>query len=338
MKRLCFIFILAALSAAAETLRGAFPLLVTPWTSDAKLDILVLLREADYANNSGVGGIIWPTAGEVLNNLTDDEYSAGVEALVKHAAAKKFTARLTFICPGATSADALRRMQLVNAMQSKYGLRLAILARPPDDATTEEAIVAHYRAAAAIANCPIIVQTYNGKSPQQSVASIIALAREFPDVYGHVKEESPGNKVNERIAALTAAAPVIRTVFSGWGGKGWLYQARRLGTGGVITQRVGYSPILSSIQRATESCSASAQVAAFSDYLLMLNLGDTFVSSADEMRGPHLYVLQQLGIFTNRLTRVKDKNGKFSVFSYDLPPSAVEEIAERTAVLRKYIK
>ena len=43
---------------------------------------------------------------------------------------------------------------------------------------------------------------------------------------------------------------------------------------------------------------------AFTKYLYMTNLGDVFSKRGDaEMRGPHLYVLQRLGIFRNRLTR-----------------------------------
>jgi hypothetical protein len=43
---------------------------------------------------------------------------------------------------------------------------------------------------------------------------------------------------------------------------------------------------------------------AFTKYLYMINLGDVFSKYGDdEMRGPHLYVLQRLGIFHNRLSR-----------------------------------
>ncbi len=39
-------------------------------------------------------------------------------------------------------------------------------------------------------------------------------------------------------------------------------------------------------------------------YLYMINLGDVFCKAGDDtMRGPHLYVLEKLGIFRNRLTR-----------------------------------
>ena len=250
---LCGAMVLAAASGGAteRPLRGPFPLLVTPWTEDAKLDVPTLVKEAEFVNRCGAGGVIWPSAAEVLGNLSMDEYRRGLDALAARAARPDFKARLTAVCPGRSSAEALTRARLVNELQKKHNVEMALLARPPDNATNETAIVAHYRALGEVAECPVIIQTYNGKSPQQSVASIVALAKEFPQVYGWVKEESPGGLVNGRMAELVAAKPAIKTVFSGWGAKGWLYQGRRIGTEGVVTQRAPYADLLVYIWKRT---------------------------------------------------------------------------------------
>ena len=56
----------------------------------------------------------------------------------------------------------------------------------------------------------------------------------------------------------------------------------------------------------------------------MCNLGDTLAESDDAMRGPHLYVLEKLGIFRNRLTR--DGNGVLTDYSMsDAEKSEVEQ-------------
>ena len=44
--------------AAERPLRGPFPLLVTPWTADAKLDVPTLVKEAEFVNRCGAGGVI----------------------------------------------------------------------------------------------------------------------------------------------------------------------------------------------------------------------------------------------------------------------------------------
>ena len=55
---------------AAVVLKGAYPLLVTPYTEKAELDHEILVREAEYVDAQGVGGVIWPTANEI--NILDE--------------------------------------------------------------------------------------------------------------------------------------------------------------------------------------------------------------------------------------------------------------------------
>ena len=125
-----------------------------------------------------------------------------------------------------------------------------------------------------------------------------------------MKDESPGLQVNERMERLLRHRE-IKGVFSGWGGKGWVFQGTRIGTCGVISQRAEYAPLLVEIWnriQAGADASDPALARAFSAYLYMANLGDIFSTwQDDEMRGPHLYVLERLGIFRNRLTRVEGK-------------------------------
>lgn len=328
---------------AAEAIRGPFPLLCTPWTETGALDVGTLVREAAFVNACGVGGVIWPTAGEVADLVAEGEYEKGLDALAARAAQPDFKARLTAICPGKTSGEALSRVRTVNETMARHGIRMAILARPPDDAKTQADIDAHFRALAAIAQCPVIIQTYNGKSPQPDVALVVRLAKDYPGIYGYVKEESPGLQVNSRIAELVAAKPVIKTVFSGWGAKGWLYQSRRLGTEGMITQRPGYADLLARMWREQQSGDPNGLLAdVYSKLLLMYNLGDVFASADDEMRGPHLYVLQKRGVFVNTYTRRRaakdDKRGrKWIVDEVRLSALQKDEIDARLEACRPYL-
>ncbi|HRR33481.1 MAG TPA: hypothetical protein P5026_05245 [Kiritimatiellia bacterium] len=301
---------------AAVMLQGPYPLLVTPWTEDAKLDVPVLVKEADYVNACGVGGIIWPPANEVLGTLKKDEYTDGLRALAKRSVEAKYEARITAICPGKTSEDAVKLGALVQSIADETGAKMAILARPPDNATNQLMIADHYRAFAKVVKMPVIIQTYNGKSPQPDVAVVVKLAQEFPDIYGYVKEESPGLQVNARMEQLLSH-PEIKMVFSGWGGKGWIYQGSRIGTKGLITQRPAYASLFVKVYNrlAAGADASDPELAdAYTKYLYMTNLGDVFSSGGDDaMRDVHLYVLQKLGIFRNRLTR--DVKGKVTEFA-----------------------
>lgn len=302
--------------AAVAVLNGPFPLLVTPWTEDAKLDVSVLIKEADYVNSCGVGGIIWPTAGEVLDCLSDVEFESGLRALAVRAREKGYCARVTAICPGKDSVSALKRVALVQRIADETGAKMAVLARPPDDATNQVMMADHYCALAQQTKLPVIIQTYNGQkhTPQPSIELLVKLARDWPEIYGYVKEESPGLKVNQRMLELVKH-PEIKTVLSGWGGKGWMYQGTKIGTRGVISQRPAYAQLFKKIYDLIVEGRDSSDpelASTYAKYLYMINLGDTFSESDDTMRGPHLYVLQRLGIFCNRLTR--DDRGKVSNF------------------------
>jgi len=320
-----------AIAAARDEnpIRGPYPLLVTPWTEDAKLDVEVLVKEADYVESCGTGGIIWPTAGEVIGNLSVDEFEAGLNALAERSVAKGYQARITAICPGKTSAAAVGLVQRVQAIADRTGAKMAILARPPDDATNQVMILEHYRQLAKATKLPVIIQTFNGKkhTPQPSVDVIVQLAREYPAVYGYVKEESPGLKVNARMAELLKH-PEIKTVLSGWGGKGWMYQGTKIGTRGVISQRPAYASLFVRIYRLIDEGRQSDDpelASTYAKYLYMCNLGDTFAETDDTMRGPHLFVLQQLGIFRNRLTR----DGKGRVTSFEMSEAEQREVCQR---------
>ena len=335
------------LAGGDPAMRGPFPLMCTPWTADGALDVPTLVKEAEFVDSCGVAGVIWPTASEVADLVKEGEYEKGLDALAARAAKPDFKARLTAVCSGKTSKSALARVQTVNSVMERHDVKMAILARPPDDAKTQDDIAAYYRALGAIAKCPVIIQTYNGKSPQPDVALLIALAKEFPEVFGYVKEESPGNKVNARIAQLIAAKPVIHTVFSGWGAKGWLYQGPRLGTEGIITQRPAYADLLACIWREMGNgelgTGNGTLIDAYCKLLLMCNLGSTFGGNDDVMRGPHLYVLQKRGVFANTYTRKRppkdDTSGrKWIVEEFKLAADEKAEIDRRLAACAPYLK
>jgi len=309
--------------------RGPYPLLVTPWTDDAKLDVEVLVREAEYVESCRAGGIIWPTAGEVLHNLSAAEFEAGLRALAKRAAEKGFNARITAVCPGKDSAAAIGLVKLTQRIADETGAKMAILARPPDDATNQTMIAQHYRSLAKVTHLPVIIQTYNGQkhTPQPDVELLVKLAAEYPDVYGSVKEESPGLKVNGRMAELVKHKE-IKTVLSGWGGKGWMFQGTKIGTRGVISQRPAYAGLFRRVYDLIDEGRDSSDpelASTYAKYLYMCNLGDTFTETDDNFRGPHLYVLQKLGIFRNRLTR----DGKGKLKDYEMTDLEKIEIEQR---------
>ena len=288
-------------------LEGPFPLLLTPWTEDARVDIATLVKEAEYINDAGAGGMIWPSAGERKEIVEAGDYEAGLDALVARSVEKgrEFKAHVTAIVSGTNTAQGVEQAEAVERLAKKHGAKLVILARPADDCTNQVMILDYYNALAKATTQTVIIQTFNGKSPQPAVDTLVTLAQNH-SIYGYVKEESPGLQVNSRMEQLLRHRE-IKGVFSGWGGKGWVFQGSRIGTCGVISQRAEYAPLFVKIwNRIKAGADASDPQLAkdYTSYLYMANLGDIFSTwGDDEMRGPHLYVLERLGIFKNRLSR-----------------------------------
>ena len=321
-----------------SAMRGPHPLLVTPWTEDGRIDTEVLVHEAEYVAGCGVGGIIWPPASEVLGNLSAEEYESGLRALALGGSRfratecspyqRRVAPRIIATCPGRDSTEALGRARAVQRIADETGASMGLLARMPDDAADQAAIEAHYRALAGIVRVPVIIQTFNdGKSPQPDIEVLVRLARDYPSIYGYVKEESPGGKVNARMAQLLAH-PEIKTVLSGFGGKAWMFQGTKIGSDGVISQRPAYALLFARIYALIKEGRQSDDpelADAFAKYLYMCNMGDTFGDTDDIMRGPHLYVLQKLGIFRNRLTR--DGNGV--LMDYAMSDAEKSEVEQR---------
>ena len=85
---------------AAEPVRGAYPILTTPYLADGAVDYASLVEEARWVDAAGVQGIIWPQSDDSIDFLTTDEKKRGMSALAK--AANGFRARL---CLGVEGRD-----------------------------------------------------------------------------------------------------------------------------------------------------------------------------------------------------------------------------------------
>jgi dihydrodipicolinate synthase/N-acetylneuraminate lyase len=273
--------------------------------------------------------MIWPQSGDAVDLLTAEEKLWGMEVL-----AEATRDRRSALCLGVQGKDT--EEMLVFAKHAEKLSPAAIISRPPDLGKTEEDMREYWRALAAIANRPVIIQTTGGtayKGPIPSVNLLVELARESP-YFGYVKEEA--NPIMTRMRELIAAKPVIRRVFSAWGGWGWLHQSR-IGTEGLITERAAYADLMARIWNLMESDTDSSVLAdAFGQLLVMLNLRETVPGG--DLRGPHLYVLKKRGVFTNMISREFGPNNsipKEPVFSeLKLSQEDIDEIERRMEMVK----
>ena len=320
---------------AAAELRGPLPILSLPYHADGALDVETLVREARFVADAGVGGFIWCQSNDAIDLLTEDEKKASFAAL-----ASAFAGVDVFVVLGCQGRDTAAMVVLATEVERLAAAhpttRLAIACRPPHDARTQDDLERYYRRLAEIARRPVIVQTYcSDKVPVPSSDLLIRLARDYPGVYGWIKEETGGADANARFRR-ECRAPEVKTVFSAWGSYGWLDQYRRFGTRGVISERAGYVDLLMAIWSVLEAGDAARADDLFSKYLLMMNLRETIPGG--HLRGFNLYVLKKRGIFKNFVSRdylsEGDTSGKWKLDVRTFTPDEIAAIESRLATLQ----
>lgn len=311
--------------------RGPFPILSTPFTESGGVDYEILARQARFADWCGSPGMIWPQSGDSVDLLTTEEKLQGMEVLSETTQKLKTTA----LCLGVQGKDT--DDMLIYARHVKNLSSTAIISRPPDSGKTQEDLREYWRAlASVIKDRPVMIQTTaRGKAATPSIELLIDLAKEFPN-FGYIKEEL--NPVIPRMQELLAS-PDIRRVFSARGGYGWLYQSR-LGTEGLVTERLAYADVLAEIWRLMQSGSDPERLKElFSNFLFMLNLGETLPGN---LRGYSLYLLKMRGVFKNMISREygpDDTTPDKPIFKeLELSGEEIDEIEWRFESLKPYLR
>ena len=319
---------------AGQAVRGAYPILTTPYLADGSVDYDSLVKEAKWVDVAGVDGVIWPQSDDSIDLLTTDEKKKGIEVLVK--ASCDFRARLCIGVNGRDTAEMLEIARHAESLAAKLNPRAVFISRPGDDCRTQEDLERYYEALASVARRPVIVQTYNGdKCPAPSVELLVRLAERHPGVYGWIKEEvRDGFEANRRMKCELAAKPPLKTVFSAWGGWQWLYQSRCLGSEGVISERAALAPMLAGIWRLMEAKDETGRLdAAYAKYLLAINLMQTVPG---DLRGYQLVFFKEKGVFRTTVSRVctdKAKDPyKWRLDVLEVDESTKSEIMRRCSV------
>src|SRR5262245_18580177 len=66
-----------------KPMRGAFPIMATPYTESKEVDYEDLANEVRFMIRCGVQGMVWPQSASEYTKLTKDERMKGMEVLAK---------------------------------------------------------------------------------------------------------------------------------------------------------------------------------------------------------------------------------------------------------------
>ena len=346
MKRLLYLAIIAVFVSCTsqtqtiekERIEGPFLILSTPYYEDGSVNYDNLVKEARFATEWGIPGVIWPQSNDAIDLLTTEERVKGMTALVNEWKSSPKKTVLTLGVSGDDTEEMLYFAREAERLAEEQGVDIALAARPPYYGESESDIRDYFEALATVAKRPVIIQTYVNKTcPTPSVEFLIELANKYPDIYGWIKEESNDLKANDRQKSELEGKPAIKTVFSAWGGWQWLYQNRQIGTAGLISERVAYSPIVSLVWQQMElGDKESCLTEAYAMYRLMID--QRFIKH-DKLRGYGLHYLTRLGVFDNMLSRVyadkadgpegnytRENKGKWTLKNFEMTPTQQAEL------------
>ncbi|MBZ5596389.1 MAG: dihydrodipicolinate synthase family protein [Acidobacteriia bacterium] len=287
---------LAALAGAAgaafarpstdKPLRGIFVIVATPYKESKAVDYEDLAHEVEWLNRCGAHGIVWPQMASDYNRLTMEERLRGFEVIAD--AAKGNRSAVVFGVQGPDTHAALNYLQHAEKLSPD-----ALIAIPPEKASSLEEYRAYYGALAHATERPIFIQDTGPHHPLPMPAPfLIELASAHPNL-GYVKEElSP---VLERMRELQAKRPPMKRVFSGDGGRGMLAEMSQ-GSDGTMPG-AGFTDVYVQIWDAWQAGDRKKARDIFMHLLPLINL-DELVEQGYQQ------VLFRRGVFKTSVSRI----------------------------------
>ena len=327
-------------------MRGPFPILSTPYEESGDVDYKTLAKEAKFVSDCGCN-MIWPLSNDAIDLLSDEEKFKGMEAIAQALQNSKST-----VAFGKNTEQMVKYVKHIEELAKKYPkTNIALVSRPADDSKNQEDVRKYFLELQKHTSRPTIIQTFGGSSckiKSIDVDLLIELAKQNPKVFGYIKEET-GTAVecNKRMSKEIAAKPIIHAVYSAWGGWQWLYQSRRIGSEGLITERASYADLLAYIWERMENGDSDGTLTdAFSKLLLAFNFTYyTQGGTLSNLRRAHLYVLQKRGIFKNRISREYEKHNKKLVIpakpiikEFEISQQQMDEIDTCLECISQYFK
>ncbi len=197
-----------------RTMRGVFPILVTPFDEEDRVDVDSLQSLVAFLMEAGVHGIGVALGSEVLR-LTEDERELVTRTVVKAAGGR---VPIVINTSGAGTQQAIAYSRMAEA----HGADALMLTAPSFMTPDAAGIRNYFRAVSDAVDHPIFIQDVNSQHVSADLASEIAKACEWVQ---YIKVES--SPITLRVAAAVTAGEGLLTVFGGGGGDYFIEEMRR---------------------------------------------------------------------------------------------------------------
>ena len=196
-------------------LRGIFPVLQTPVSTDGELDIVSLKKEVAFCIEAGAHGLVFPVLGSEFQYLTERERQKLVEVIVGEASGQ--------IPVVAGVAGPSKAVAVLHAQHAAGANADAVIALPPYLASgNREEIKDYYKAIAQAAERPVFIQhSFGGMD-----ASFLNYLLEEIEYINYIKEEM-NPSAHQISALLNKVGDSCLGVFGGAHGRWMLSEMRR---------------------------------------------------------------------------------------------------------------
>jgi len=297
--------------AAGKPMRGAFPIMATPYTGAKELDYEDLAKEVDFLDECGAHGMIWPQFGSEFAKLTKDERMRGMETLAGASKGKRPALILGVQDPDTEAA-------FEYAERAEKLAPDGMISMPPKDAKSVDDYRKYFGTMAKITKRPFFIQTSGGAGGVvPEIDMLVDLARQYPN-FGYIKAEY--KPVIERVKKLVANKPPIRSVMCGFNGRSFTYEMR-LGTDGTCP----FAPCADIFAQIWDLHVAGEDRKALEIYSKLL----LFINLEDVVQGTRQYLMKRRGVFKTMVSRQRE---------IDLSPEEIDEIEAAFAVLKPYLR
>lgn len=210
-------------------LRGSYVAIVTPMESDGGLALEALAGLVSMHLEQGTAGIVVAgTTGEAAN-LTDEEYSAVIEA-VKARVAGQCPVLAGVGAPGTAKAVSLARRA------ARAGADALLCVTPYYLRTTQAGLEAHYQALADAVDRPIVLYNVPGRTGVDLQPETVGRLAELAPVCAIKEAVAGGQRVRDILAACSGRITVLS------GDDGSCLEAMLAGASGVISVTANVAP------------------------------------------------------------------------------------------------
>ncbi len=226
----------------SNPMRGVYPILVTPFDEDSRIDEESLRRLIEFNLAAGVHGLGVALGSEVFK-LSEAE-RAQVTRVVVEQVAGRTPVVINTGAPGTDLALQYSRMAQENGADALMVLPPSFIPVGPDE------VLAYYRAISEATPLPIFIQDVSASPIAPGLARRLAQECEWVQ---YIKVESL--PVVEKVAAMAAAAEDQLTIFGGAGGNYFIEEMRRgsVGTMPFCTQPEAFVDIWNRVQAGDEA-------------------------------------------------------------------------------------